>query len=181
MLKTVTLLSFQKLKCRDIHLLQLQQYPQLSCFPDSSTQIAKGVIWAGSDSGKQVQQSWGIYRDVYCPSDYTFKFLEDVLDEVMQLFPSKYIHIGGDECPKDFWKRSAFCQNLIKEKGLKDEEGLQSYFVQRMEKYLNSKGKNIIGWDEILEGGLAPNASVMELARRKKAQDSRGSSNITQW
>jgi hexosaminidase len=136
-------------------------YPQLSCFPDSATQIARGVVWAGSDSGKQVQQSWGIYRDVYCPSDYTFKFLEDVLDEVMQLFPSKYIHIGGDECPKDFWKRSAFCQNLIKEKGLKDEEALQSYFIQRVEKYLNSKGRSIIGWDEILEGGLAPNASVM--------------------
>src|SRR5579871_739469 len=136
-------------------------YPQLSCFPDSSTQIAKGVVWAGSDSGKQVQQSWGVYRDVYCPSDYTFQFLEDVLDEVMQLFPSKYIHIGGDECPKVFWKESSFCQNLIKEKGLKDEEGLQSYFIQRIEKYLNSKGRNIIGWDEILEGGVAPNATVM--------------------
>ncbi|HEX4373580.1 MAG TPA: beta-N-acetylhexosaminidase, partial [Puia sp.] len=136
-------------------------YPQLSCFPDSATQIAKGVVWAGSDSGKQVQQSWGVYRDVYCPSDYTFKFLEDVLDEVMQLFPSKYIHIGGDECPKVYWKESSFCQNLIKEKGLKDEEGLQSYFIQRVEKYLNSKGRNIIGWDEILEGGVAPNATVM--------------------
>ena len=108
-----------------------------------------------------MQQSWGVYKDVYCPSDYTFKFIEDVLDEVMQLFPSKYIHIGGDECPKVFWKESAFCQNLIKEKGLKDEEGLQSYFIQRVEKYLNSKGRNIIGWDEILEGGLAPNATVM--------------------
>jgi len=77
------------------------------------------------------------------------------------LFASKYIHIGGDECPKDAWKRSKFCQNLIKEKGLKDEHGLQSYFVGRIEKYLNSKGKAIIGWDEILEGGLAPNATVM--------------------
>jgi hexosaminidase len=146
-------------------------YPQLSCFPDSSTQIAKGVVWAGSDSGKQVQQSWGVYRDVYCPSDYTFKFLEDVLDEVMQLFPSKYIHIGGDECPKDFWKHSAFCQNLIKEKGLKDEEGLQSYFIQRVEKYLNSKGRNIIGWDEILEGGLAQNATVMSWRGEKGGID----------
>jgi hexosaminidase len=108
-----------------------------------------------------VQQSWGVYRDVYCPSEYTFKFLEDVLDEVTALFPSKYVHIGGDECPKDNWKRSAFCQELIKEKGLKDEHGLQSYFVSRIEKYLNSKGKAIIGWDEILEGGLAPNATVM--------------------
>jgi hexosaminidase len=98
---------------------------------------------------------------VYCPSEYTFKFLENVLDEVMQLFPSKYIHIGGDECPKDAWKRSEFCQKLIKEKNLKDENGLQTYFIGRIEKYLNSKGRNIIGWDEILEGGLAPNATVM--------------------
>jgi hexosaminidase len=136
-------------------------YPQLSCFPDEPTQIAKGVAWAGTDSGKEVQQSWGVYRDVYCPSDYTFKFLEDVMNEVMALFPSKYIHIGGDECPKDNWKRSAFCQNLIREKELKDEDGLQSYFIQQIENYLKSKGRNIIGWDEILEGGLAPNATVM--------------------
>ncbi|MEO6964169.1 MAG: beta-N-acetylhexosaminidase [Puia sp.] len=136
-------------------------YPQLSCFPDESTKIARGVQWSGDSTGKQVQQSWGVYQDVYCPSEYTFSFLEDVLDEVMQLFPSKFIHVGGDECPKDNWKRSAFCQNLIKEKNLKDEEGLQSYFIQRIEKYLNSKGREIIGWDEILEGGLAPNATIM--------------------
>lgn len=136
-------------------------YPQLSCFPDESTKIHKGVSWSGDSTGKQVQQSWGVYEDVFCPSDYTFKFLEDVLDEVMQLFPSKYIHIGGDECPKDNWKRSEFCQQLMKEKGIKDEHGLQSYFIQHIEKYLNSKGRNIIGWDEILEGGLAPNATVM--------------------
>lgn len=136
-------------------------YPQLSCFPDESTKPAKGVVWYGDTTGKQVQQSWGVYEDVYCPSEYTFKFLEDVLDEVIALFPSKYVHIGGDECPKENWKRSAFCQNLIKKKGLKDEHGLQSYFIGRIEKYLNSKGKAIIGWDEILEGGLAPNATVM--------------------
>jgi len=136
-------------------------YPQLSCFPDESTKIKSTTPWAGSRNGKQVQQTWGVFEDVYCPSDYTFKFLENVLDEVMQLFPSKYIHIGGDECPKTAWKRSAFCQNLIKEKNLKDENGLQTYFISRIEKYLNSKGRNIIGWDEILEGGLAPNATVM--------------------
>ncbi|MDR0793471.1 MAG: beta-N-acetylhexosaminidase [Chitinophagaceae bacterium] len=136
-------------------------YPQLSCFPDEPTEIKKGVEWAGSKEGKQVQQSWGVYPDVYAPTEYTFNFLQDVFNEIIPLFPSKYIHIGGDECPKDYWKRSEFCQNLIKEKGLKDEHGLQSYFVGRIEKYLNSKGKNIIGWDEILEGGLAPNATVM--------------------
>jgi hexosaminidase len=136
-------------------------YPELSCFPDESTLVKPNTPWAGSRSGKQVQQTWGVFEDVYCPSDYTFKFLENVLDEVMQLFPSKYIHIGGDECPKDAWKRSEFCQKLIKEKHLKDENGLQTYFIGRIEKYLNSKGKSIIGWDEILEGGLAPNATVM--------------------
>ncbi len=136
-------------------------YPQLSCFPEESTKAPAKTAWAGPDTGKQVQQAWGVFPDVFCPSDYTFNFLENVLDEVMQLFPSKYIHIGGDECPKDNWKRSEFCQKLIKEKGLKDEHGLQSYFIQRIEKYLNSKGRDIIGWDEILEGGLAPNATVM--------------------
>ena len=136
-------------------------YPQLSCFPNENTPIAKGVQWSGDSLGKQVQQSWGVYPDVFCPTDYTFNFIQDVLDEVMQLFPSKYIHIGGDECPKEYWKRSEFCQNLIKEKGLKNEEGLQSYFIHRIEKYLNSKGRNIIGWDEILEGGIAPNATIM--------------------
>lgn len=136
-------------------------YPELSCFPNEPTKIPANITWNGSREGKQVPQSWGIFEDVFCPSEYTFNFLENVLDEVMQLFPSKYIHIGGDECPKANWKRSEFCQNLIKEKGLKDEHGLQSYFIQHIEKYLNSKGRNIIGWDEILEGGLAPNATVM--------------------
>jgi hexosaminidase len=136
-------------------------YPELSCFPDSSTYISSRTPWAGSRDGKQVQQTWGVFNDIFVPSEYTFKFLENVLDEVIQLFPSKYIHIGGDEAPKTYWKESAFCQQLIKEKNLKDEHGLQSYFIQRIEKYLNSKGRKIIGWDEILEGGLAPNATVM--------------------
>ena len=136
-------------------------YPQLSCFPNESTKISANTPWSGSRKGKQVQQTWGVFEDVFCPSEYTFTFLENVLDEVMALFPSKYIHIGGDECPKENWKRSAFCQKLIKDKNLKDEHGLQSYFIQRIEKYLNSKGRQIIGWDEILEGGLAPNATVM--------------------
>jgi hexosaminidase len=136
-------------------------YPQLSCFPEEDTQVPPGTAWAGSRSGKKVQQTWGVFEDVFTPTDYTFKFLEDVLDEVMPLFPSRYIHIGGDECPKEAWKKSAFCQQLIKDNNLKDEHGLQSYFIQRIEKYINSKGKKIIGWDEILEGGLAPNAAVM--------------------
>lgn len=127
-------------------LAALAAYPELSC-----------------DSTKtyQVGTKWGVFDDVFCPSDKTFSFLQDVLTEVMDLFPSKYIHIGGDECPKDAWKKSKFCQDLIKKEGLKDEHGLQSYFIQRIEKFVNSKGRQIIGWDEILEGGLAPNATVM--------------------
>ncbi|MBX3254686.1 MAG: beta-N-acetylhexosaminidase [Chitinophagaceae bacterium] len=136
-------------------------YPQLSCFPDEPTRPAPGTAWHGDTTRKNVQQAWGVFEDVYCPSEYTFNFLQDVLDEVITLFPSKYIHIGGDECPKDAWKRSAFCQKLIKENNLKDEHELQSYFIQRIEKYLNGKGRAIIGWDEILEGGLAANATVM--------------------
>ncbi len=142
-------------------------YPMLSCFPNQKTVIPDNMIAEKSKlelaSGrvKLVQETWGVHSDVYAPTEYTFKFLEDVLDEVMALFPSKYIHVGGDECPKDAWKKSEFCQQLIKEKGLKDEHGLQSYFIQRMEQYINKKGRTLIGWDEILEGGLAPNAIVM--------------------
>ena len=109
----------------------------------------------------EVATKWGVFEEVYCPKESTFKFLEDVIDEVITLFPGKYIHIGGDEAPKTNWKKCTHCQKLIKKEGLKDEHGLQSYFIARMEKYINSKGKRIIGWDEILEGGLAPNATVM--------------------
>ncbi|ANI90135.1 beta-N-acetylhexosaminidase [Arachidicoccus ginsenosidimutans] len=135
-------------------------YPQLSCFPDSSTEI-QAKVWSGPRTGKQVQQSWGVYPDIYAPTEYTFKFVENVLDEVIKLFPSKYIHIGGDEAPKDYWNKSPYCQQLMKNLGLKNADELQSYFIQRVEKYLNSKGRQIIGWDEILEGGLAPNATIM--------------------
>jgi hexosaminidase len=136
-------------------------YPELSCFPDRPTPIDAKTPWAGSRNGKHVQQTWGVFQDVFVPTENTFKFLENVLVEVIALFPSKYIHVGGDECPKDYWKESPFCQKFIKDNNLKDEHGLQSYFIQRMEKFVNSKGRSIIGWDEILEGGLAPNATVM--------------------
>ncbi len=137
-------------------------YPSLSCFPEEETIINKHPSNAAMQKkGKKVQETFGVFEDVFAPTEETFTFLQDVIDEVAPLFPGKYIHVGGDECPKENWKRSTFCQDLIREKGLKDEHGLQSYFIQRMEKYINSKGKQIIGWDEILEGGLAPNATVM--------------------
>ena len=110
----------------------------------------------------KVEGTWGVFDNVFCAGkDSTFQFLQDVLDEVLPLFPGKYIHVGGDECPKTNWKKCPLCQSRIKAEGLKDEHQLQSYFIQRMEKYINTKGKKMIGWDEILEGGLAPNATVM--------------------
>ncbi|WP_242117006.1 beta-N-acetylhexosaminidase [Aestuariivivens sediminicola] len=143
-------------------------YPVLSCFPDEPTVVTHDMI---SDKSKAiqaagtpkiVQETWGVFPDVYCAGkEDTFAFLQDVLDEVIPLFPSDYIHIGGDECPKANWERCPNCQKRIKDEGLHDAHELQSYFITRIEKYLNAKGKNIIGWDEILEGGLAPNATVM--------------------
>ncbi|SEM82474.1 hexosaminidase [Mucilaginibacter gossypiicola] len=104
---------------------------------------------------------WGVHNTIYNPGEPTFKFLQDVLTEVMAIFPSKYIHIGGDEVPKDEWKSSAPAQKIIHENNLKDEHELQSWFVNRIEKFLNKNGKSLIGWDEILEGGLTANATVM--------------------
>lgn len=127
-------------------LAALASYPELGC----------------TGGPYEVSTRWGVFKDVMCAGkENTYKFLQDVIDEVIALFPSQYIHIGGDECPKDSWKKCPQCQQKIKELGLKDEHELQSYLVQRMEKYINSKGRKIIGWDEILEGGLAPNAAVM--------------------
>jgi hexosaminidase len=124
----------------------LTAYPELSC----------------TGGPFEVRKLWGVEEDVFCAgNDRVFGFVEDVLTEVMELFPSQYIHIGGDECPKKRWKDCPKCQKRIKEQGLKDELELQSYFIRRIEKFVSSKGRNIIGWDEILEGGLAPGATVM--------------------
>ncbi|MDR1526303.1 MAG: beta-N-acetylhexosaminidase [Dysgonamonadaceae bacterium] len=109
-----------------------------------------------------VEGKWGIFNDVFCSREETFGFLEGILDEVAALFPYPYIHIGGDECPKLRWSRCHACQERIKAEGLKNEHELQSYFVNRIGRFLASKGKKIIGWDEILEGdGLMPDAVVM--------------------
>lgn len=110
---------------------------------------------------REVPGDWGVYTTLFNAEESTFKFLEDVLAETIELFPSEYIHVGGDEAWKDEWIASPRIQARIKELGVKDEHGLQSYFIQRAEKFLNSKGRKLIGWDEILEGGLAPNATVM--------------------
>jgi len=123
----------------------LASYPELSC----------------TGGPFEVQTMWGVHKDVFCAgNDGTFAFLEDVLSEVIDLFPSPYIHVGGDEVPKDRWKACWRCQARIKAEGLKDENELQSYFIRRIERFLSSKGRRLIGWDEILEGGLAPGATV---------------------
>jgi hexosaminidase len=108
-----------------------------------------------------VRTTWGISPYIFNVEDKTFEFLEDVLSEVIELFPSEYIHIGGDEARKDQWEASKRIQQQIKDLGLENEDELQSYFIHRIEEFINSKGKKLIGWDEILEGGLAPNATVM--------------------
>ncbi|MEI6676963.1 MAG: beta-N-acetylhexosaminidase [Mariniphaga sp.] len=124
----------------------LTSYPELSC----------------TGGPFEVRKLWGVDDDVFCAgNEQVFNFLQDVLTEVMDLFPSKYIHIGGDECPKKRWEKCDKCQKRMKDEGLKNELELQSYFIRRIEKFVSSKGRNIIGWDEILEGGLAPGATVM--------------------
>ena len=127
-------------------LAAIAAYPALSCDPEKPYKVG---------------ETWGVSKDVLCPTNETFTMIDNILLEVMELFPGKYIHIGGDECPKIAWKKSDFCRRLISEQSLNDENGLQSYFVGRIEKYVNSQGRTIIGWDEILEGGLAPHATVM--------------------
>jgi hexosaminidase len=125
----------------------LASYPQFSCTGGPFT-VPPGSYWPNSD--------------ILCAgNDSTFQFLQDVLTEVIELFPSKYIHIGGDEADKTRWKECQKCQERIKTEGLKDEKELQSYFIKRIEKFLVSKNRKMIGWDEILEGGLAPEATVM--------------------
>lgn len=123
----------------------LAAYPELGCGPGPYT------VWT----------TWGISEHIYCPSERTFAFLQDVLLEVMELFPSKFIHIGGDEAPKTAWQRSELAQQVMRRERLKDEERLQSWFIHRIDRFLSSKGRRLVGWDEILEGGLAPGATVM--------------------
>lgn len=130
------------------NLAATRSYPELICSPSLTEGFRKEY---GFES-----------PNIFCAGkESTFVFLENVLDEVMELFPSKTIHIGGDEVDKWLWTRCPDCLSRMKEQGLKTPDQLESYFIQQIEKYLNSKGRKLIGWDEILEGGLAPNATVM--------------------
>lgn len=134
--------------------------------PAHSMAVLAAYPELGTEPNKEyaVAETWGMmnkYNNVLQASDTTFKFSENVLTEVMDLFPSQYIHIGGDEASKVWWKQSPVSQQIMKANNLKTESELQSYFIRRIEKFVNSKGKTIIGWNEILQGGLAPNAVVM--------------------
>ena len=114
------------------------------------------------DEKFEVRTTWGISKDVLCVGkETTFEFVEGVLEEVVSLFPSQYIHLGGDECPRDRWKECPHCQNRIQEEGLKDENELQSYFMHRVEKFLAKHNRRIIGWDEIIYGGINKSATIM--------------------
>lgn len=130
-------------------LAAITAYPWLACFPEARTY--------------EVRNHWGVENDVLCPGkESTFDFLQGILEEVLPLFPdSEYIHIGGDECPKVRWKACPRCQERIRQEGLKDEDELQSYVIRRIQRLLAQYGKKLVGWDEILEGGLAPSATVM--------------------
>ena len=123
----------------------LAAYPQYSC----------------TGQAQSVEGLWGIFDDIFCAKEESILFLQDVLKEVLPLFPSAYIHVGGDEAPKTRWEECSNCQAVIKANGLHDAHELQSYFIGRMDAFLTQNGKKLIGWDEILEGGLSPNATVM--------------------
>lgn len=123
----------------------LAAYPELGC----------------TEGPFEVAQTWGVFEDIYCPKEETFEFLENVLAEVIELFPGELVHVGGDEAPKTRWEESDFVQALMEREGLDDEMAMQSWFIRRIERFLNANGKRLIGWDEILEGGIAPNATVM--------------------
>ena len=127
-------------------LAALAAYPELGC----------------TGGPYKVRTKWGIEPDIYCAGNpKTYKFMEDVLTEVMELFPSEFVHMGGDEAPKKRWDKCPKCQAVIKKEGLKNSHELQSYVIQHFDKFLASHGRRLIGWDEILEGGLAPGAAVM--------------------
>lgn len=126
----------------------LSAYPWLGC--------------RGEAGNYKTWSNWGVSPQIVCAGkESSFQFWYDVLDEVLELFPSKYIHIGGDESPRDEWKECELCQKRIKENGLKNEAELQSYVTHRIEEYLNERGRKLIGWDEILEGGVSKNATIM--------------------
>ena len=151
---------------RDIVRYAEQRYitiiPEIE-MPGHAQAALHALPWLGcNEQIVDVWTTWGVTPEVMCAGkETTYEFLENVLTEVIDLFPSELIHIGGDECPKDRWKECEHCQAKIKAEGLENEEQLQGYLVARIEKFIISKGRKMIGWDEILDGGVTPTATVM--------------------
>ena len=135
--------------------------PEIELPGHSSAALAAYPEFGCGEGPVEVAQLWGVFEDIYCPREETFTFLETVLDEVMGLFPGPWIHIGGDEAPKAQWERSEVAQAVMQREGLADEQELQSWFIRRIEAHLNEAGRRLIGWDEIVEGGLSPTATLM--------------------
>ncbi len=135
--------------------------PEIEMPGHATAALAAYPELANDEGPEGVATDWGIHDNIFSPAEETFEFLSDVLEEVVSLFPGEYIHIGGDEVPKAKWKSSEFAQGLMRREGLANEEELQSWFVRRIEKVLQKFGRKLVGWDEILEGGLAPDATVM--------------------
>ena len=141
---------------------QITVVPEIEMPGHSSAALTAHPEFSCSGGPYSLNMSGGIFGGIYCAGqDAAFAFIENILGEVLALFPSQFIHIGGDEVPKDNWKKCPCCQQRIRAERLKDEHELQSYFIRRIEKFLNANERRLIGWDEILEGGLAPNATVM--------------------
>jgi len=156
---------YTKDEIRDIVAYAQERYvtiiPEIEMPGHSQAVLAAYPELACTEGPFEVAMTWGVFEDIVCPSEETFDFFETVLGEVIELFPGEYVHIGGDEAPKTRWEESDFVQRLMQREGFIDEMQVQGWFIRRIERFLNANGKRMIGWDEILEGGLAPDATVM--------------------
>ncbi len=156
---------YTKDEIRDIVAYAAERYvtivPEIELPGHSQAALAAYPELACTEGPFEVATKWGVFEDIYCPKEETFDFLEGVLTEVMELFPGPYIHIGGDEAPKTRWEASEVAQDVMRREDLADEQELQSWFIRRIERFLSAHGRRLIGWDEILEGGLATDATVM--------------------
>jgi hexosaminidase len=141
--------------------LHITVVPEIELPGHAQAAIAAYPELGNTGAQLKVGERWGIIDHVLNPNETTMQFLEEVLEEVLEIFPSQYVHVGGDECPKTEWKQSPVAQARMRELGLEDEDQMQAYFIGRMGHYLSTRGRKLIGWDEILEGGLASDATVM--------------------
>ncbi len=140
--------------------LHITVMPEIELPGHAQAALAAYPEW-GENQKVDVWTKWGVSENVYNVEEFTISILKDIFDEILEIFPSEFIHVGGDECPKVQWKNSPRTQELMRERGLKTEDELQSWFIRQFDEFLSAKGRRLVGWDEILEGGLAPGATVM--------------------